>query len=227
MNGTAKARRQQAILELVRARAVASQDQLARGLRRRGHAVAQSTLSRDLKELRVFRVPGAEGYRYRPAGRPTGRAHDTARAGRHRRRRGGRCRRQRGGGDRPHPGGPGTGGRRLSSTGCGSARRWRRSPATTPSWSCPPAPARRRRSRSACRRCSASADGAGPAGVSPNSGDGGRAPMGPFTMGPGSARQGLEIAPDRLELTLPVEAGLGQHRLPLAAAQIVTVPVRM
>ena len=68
MTGTAKARRQQAILELVRARAVASQDELARGLRRRGHAVAQSTLSRDLKELRIFRVPVAKGYRYLPAG---------------------------------------------------------------------------------------------------------------------------------------------------------------
>ena len=30
--------------------------------------MAQSTLSRDLKELRVFRVPVAEGYRYLPAG---------------------------------------------------------------------------------------------------------------------------------------------------------------
>ncbi len=68
MTGTARARRQQAILELVRSRAVASQDELARGLRKRGHAVAQSTLSRDLKELRVFRVPVAEGYRYLPAG---------------------------------------------------------------------------------------------------------------------------------------------------------------
>ena len=68
MNGTAKARRQQAILELVRSRAVANQDELARGLGRRGHAVAQSTLSRDLKQLRIFRVPVAEGYRYLPAG---------------------------------------------------------------------------------------------------------------------------------------------------------------
>ena len=59
MNGTAKARRQQAILELVRSRAIASQEELARDLGRRGHTVAQSTLSRDLKELRIFRVPGA------------------------------------------------------------------------------------------------------------------------------------------------------------------------
>jgi transcriptional regulator of arginine metabolism len=68
MNGTAKARRQQAILELVRSRTVASQEELARGLDRGGHTVAQSTLSRDLKELRVFRVPVTEGYRYLPAG---------------------------------------------------------------------------------------------------------------------------------------------------------------
>ena len=68
MNGTAKARRQRAILELVRARPIASQEELARDLGRRGHTVAQSTLSRDLKELRVFRVPVAEGYRYLPAG---------------------------------------------------------------------------------------------------------------------------------------------------------------
>ncbi len=68
MNGTAKARRQQAILELVRSRAIASQEDLARDLGRRGHAVAQSTLSRDLKELRVFRVPVGHGYRYLPAG---------------------------------------------------------------------------------------------------------------------------------------------------------------
>ncbi len=68
MNGTAKARRQQAILELVRSRPVASQEELARALARRGHAVAQSTLSRDLKELRILRVPVAGGYRYLPAG---------------------------------------------------------------------------------------------------------------------------------------------------------------
>ena len=68
MNGTAKARRQRAILDLVREGAIASQDELARGLARRGHEVSQSTLSRDLKELRIFRVPVGEGYRYLPAG---------------------------------------------------------------------------------------------------------------------------------------------------------------
>jgi transcriptional regulator of arginine metabolism len=68
MNGTSKARRQQAILELVRSRPVASQEELAQRLGTHGHTVAQSTLSRDLKELRVFRVPVGGGYRYLPAG---------------------------------------------------------------------------------------------------------------------------------------------------------------
>jgi transcriptional regulator of arginine metabolism len=68
MSSTAKARRQQAILELVRSRTIASQEELAGELRRRAHSAAQSTLSRDLKELRISRVPGAEGYRYLPTG---------------------------------------------------------------------------------------------------------------------------------------------------------------
>lgn len=68
MKATAKTRRQQAILELVRSRPVASQEELAAALARRGHPVAQSTLSRDLKQLRVFRVPDTAGYRYLPAG---------------------------------------------------------------------------------------------------------------------------------------------------------------
>ena len=68
MNGAAKARRQRAILELVRSRPLASQEELARALAERGQAVAQSTLSRDLKELRILRVPLEDGYRYLPAG---------------------------------------------------------------------------------------------------------------------------------------------------------------
>lgn len=68
MSSTDKARRQQAILEIVSARPIASQDELARDLGTRGHSVTQSTLSRDLRELRIFRVPVASGYRYLPAG---------------------------------------------------------------------------------------------------------------------------------------------------------------
>jgi transcriptional regulator of arginine metabolism len=63
-----KARRQQAILDLVRSRPIASQDELVQALARRGHQVTQATLSRDLREMRVLRVPVAGGARYLPAG---------------------------------------------------------------------------------------------------------------------------------------------------------------
>jgi transcriptional regulator of arginine metabolism len=62
-----KARRRRAILELIGESAIPSQDALARALRRRGFRVTQATLSRDLKELRVSRVPTEDGYRYAPA----------------------------------------------------------------------------------------------------------------------------------------------------------------
>lgn len=63
-----KARRHQLILDLVREHPIASQEALAAELAEHGHRVTQSTLSRDLKELRILRVPEANGYRYLPAG---------------------------------------------------------------------------------------------------------------------------------------------------------------
>jgi transcriptional regulator of arginine metabolism len=56
--------RQHAILELVAAQAVASQEDLRRLLRPRGFGVTQSTLSRDLRELRLARIPTPDGPRY-------------------------------------------------------------------------------------------------------------------------------------------------------------------
>jgi len=50
-------RRQEAIVDLVRARAVRSQAELRELLRRRGIAAAQPTLSRDLRELGVAKSP--------------------------------------------------------------------------------------------------------------------------------------------------------------------------
>ena len=50
-------RRHETILALVRSGAVRSQGQLQRLLRRRGLAVAQPTLSRDLRELGLARTP--------------------------------------------------------------------------------------------------------------------------------------------------------------------------
>ncbi len=58
--------RHRAILELVAAHAVGSQEELRRLLAGRGWEVTQSTLSRDLHELRLARVPTADGVRYVP-----------------------------------------------------------------------------------------------------------------------------------------------------------------
>jgi transcriptional regulator of arginine metabolism len=69
-----KSARQQAIRTLVTARPIASQEALQRLLARAGWTVTQSTLSRDLRELRIARIPGAGGrVRY---GFPDGQAAD-------------------------------------------------------------------------------------------------------------------------------------------------------
>ena len=61
---SAKSDRQNAIRELVESRVVGSQEELRRLLRQRGWDVTQSTLSRDLREMRLARVPTDEGARY-------------------------------------------------------------------------------------------------------------------------------------------------------------------
>ena len=60
----AKRDRHRAILEIVGAHVVGSQEELRRHLHGRGWDVTQSTLSRDLHELRLARVPTAAGMRY-------------------------------------------------------------------------------------------------------------------------------------------------------------------
>jgi transcriptional regulator of arginine metabolism len=59
-----KSERQATIRELVSTRTVSSQEELRRLLLHRGWDVTQSTLSRDLREMRVARVPDADGSRY-------------------------------------------------------------------------------------------------------------------------------------------------------------------
>src|SRR5687767_13860402 len=59
-----KRERHAAILELIGARPVGSQEELRKALRQRGWDVTQSTLSRDLHELRVARIPCPDGPRY-------------------------------------------------------------------------------------------------------------------------------------------------------------------
>ena len=61
---TKKPQRQAVILDLIAANDVGSQEQLRRLLERRGVSVTQATLSRDLRELGLVRVPGDHGARY-------------------------------------------------------------------------------------------------------------------------------------------------------------------
>jgi transcriptional regulator of arginine metabolism len=56
-----KHERHQLIREIVSAHAVASQEELRQQLVRRGWEVTQSTLSRDLRELRLARIPDERG----------------------------------------------------------------------------------------------------------------------------------------------------------------------
>jgi transcriptional regulator of arginine metabolism len=53
-----KLERHNAIRELVNSSLIPNQDELRRKLRRRGFAVTQATLSRDLHELHLFKGPG-------------------------------------------------------------------------------------------------------------------------------------------------------------------------
>lgn len=59
-----KRERQATILETIESRLVSSQEDLRKLLLQRGWDVTQATLSRDLRELRVARVPTPEGARY-------------------------------------------------------------------------------------------------------------------------------------------------------------------
>jgi transcriptional regulator of arginine metabolism len=56
-----KTDRHNTIRDLIEARPVASQEELRKQLRQRGWDVTQSTLSRDLREMRVARVPDSDG----------------------------------------------------------------------------------------------------------------------------------------------------------------------
>ena len=62
--GSTKRSRQDTIVELIRTQRVHSQDELRRLLIERGFEVTQATLSRDLRGLRVAKVPHAEGESY-------------------------------------------------------------------------------------------------------------------------------------------------------------------
>ncbi len=62
-----KTKRQRAILSLIAARPVRSQDELAMLLESQGYEVTQATISRDIKELGLMKVPlkGATGGQFK------------------------------------------------------------------------------------------------------------------------------------------------------------------
>ncbi|HCR19553.1 MAG TPA: arginine repressor [Candidatus Latescibacteria bacterium] len=63
---TEKARRHEQILALIRQEAIGTQEDLAKSLQESGILTTQSTLSKDIKELQVSKVPtGDGGFRYR------------------------------------------------------------------------------------------------------------------------------------------------------------------
>ncbi|MEW6242750.1 MAG: arginine repressor [Bacillota bacterium] len=60
-----KSRRQMKILEIVKDEIVETQEELARRLGEEGISVTQATISRDIKELHLIKVPVGDGrYRY-------------------------------------------------------------------------------------------------------------------------------------------------------------------
>lgn len=65
-----KRQRHRMILEIVENQAVETQEALAEELKKHGFQVTQATVSRDIKELRLFKVMGDDGsYRYAVAER--------------------------------------------------------------------------------------------------------------------------------------------------------------
>jgi transcriptional regulator of arginine metabolism len=60
----AKRERHEAILQLIRLHRVGSQEQLRELLADAGIEVTQATLSRDIRELRIVKAPGADGQPY-------------------------------------------------------------------------------------------------------------------------------------------------------------------
>jgi len=59
-----KVQRQFAIKEIIGKKPIANQDLLRMELKKRGFDVTQATLSRDLREMGVVRMPGEEGVHY-------------------------------------------------------------------------------------------------------------------------------------------------------------------
>lgn len=59
-----KKSRHQKIIELVQHKKIGTQEELADLLQQAGYRVTQATVSRDIKELKLGKVPGADGMQY-------------------------------------------------------------------------------------------------------------------------------------------------------------------
>jgi transcriptional regulator of arginine metabolism len=59
-----KSERHRLILNLIRQRPIATQEELMRELAAAGLSVTQATISRDIRELRLMKVASGRGYRY-------------------------------------------------------------------------------------------------------------------------------------------------------------------
>ena len=72
-----KNRRQEVIIDLIQKNILTTQDELQEALEELGFKVTQSTISRDIKELRIVKSQDVSGvYRYRIADKNTNSLHD-------------------------------------------------------------------------------------------------------------------------------------------------------
>ncbi|MBO8159185.1 arginine repressor [Thermosyntropha sp.] len=66
-----KSRRHFAIIDIISNQRIATQEELCEALKRNGFDVTQATVSRDIKELQLIKIPDEHGYRYAmPASTP-------------------------------------------------------------------------------------------------------------------------------------------------------------
>lgn len=59
-----KARRQFAIMDIISNQRITTQEELCDALKQNGFDVTQATVSRDIKELHLIKIPDQEGYSY-------------------------------------------------------------------------------------------------------------------------------------------------------------------
>lgn len=59
-----KARRRFAIIDIISNQRISTQEELCEALRNSGYDVTQATVSRDIKEMQLIKVPDNEGYHY-------------------------------------------------------------------------------------------------------------------------------------------------------------------